>query len=479
MMKTRCMGCILFFGVIAGLVGSVQPGYGQLTLACDFASPASCGEPMHYHWHVSNRISPMRRFNQPVGENPLINVVRPLGGKSRNGKKLTDEDTYTWDGQKYSYDWAPLKKQIDTVRARARLYQLLIDNPPWAFQRGLDFEGGKDVETYGNAWPPNDPEAWARYIRAMLRELVASYGRASVEQWRYCIGREIGTEGHWRAGKQAFFDHYRNTEQAIRSVLPNAQVGTHFLWASSKHSFGPDFVTWCRQHGVRYDFVGVSFYPFYKRIKRVDLEHVYRVDFAPIKDIPEWRSAATLELHEFALISSMSARGNSFENAPRAHQESFTVMLAKMMYEHDMVNVFRWGTGKNKAAEQAFLPMEGLTYFRSSKHGEPAAPGNMIDAVFARDPSGHRYDIMVYNYNAKPEPLTNESIRIAMIVPVSPGTRMRTRTAQCEGSGLEWSPWREVKTSAGRQADQSRLDLRIESPSFSFQKIELRAPGTP
>jgi hypothetical protein len=59
----------------------------------------------------------MRSFKMPVGDNPQINIVRLLGGKSKNGKMLVEEDTYKWDGQKFVYDWEPLHQQItvDTV----------------------------------------------------------------------------------------------------------------------------------------------------------------------------------------------------------------------------------------------------------------------------------------------------------------------------------------------------------------------------
>lgn len=411
----------------------------------------------------------------PVGENPYICVVRPLGGKSKDGGKLIDEDTYKWDGTNYVYDWTPLKTQIDTVLAKARVFQLMIDNPPWAFQRGLDLQGGDGVETYGNAWPPNDPEAWSVYIQEMLTELIKTYGRQQIEQWRFCIGREIGTAGHWRAGMEEFFEHYRNTADAIRSVLPNAKVGTHFLWASSSNSYGPEFVKWCRQNNVHYDFVGVSYYPLYNRINRVDIEHVYRVDFAPIKDIPEWNPDAALEIHEFALIKSMSKKGNSFENAPKAHQESFTVMLGKMMYDYNMHHVFRWGTGENKLAEQAFLAMKGNTYYTSSKEGESKA-GNMIDAVFARDEKNNQYNFMVYNYSADPDSKKSEPVKIAATLPTPPGTEIKYRNAVYSNGELDWSNWKTLRTQTVEGGDDSRLDIEITMSPFSFQKVELHGP---
>lgn len=451
------------------------PGFSQITLECDYASSANRRQPLHYNWDIFNRISPINGFNRPADTNAGITVVRPLGGKSKNDKKVIDEDTYKWDGEKYYYDWAPLKKQIDNVTKEYRMYQLVTDNPPWAFLRGLDIEGGEAVETYGNPWPPNDPKAWSLYIQAMMQELVKTYGREKVEQWRYCVGREIGTPGHWRAGKLAFFKHYKNTVEAIHRVVPNATVGTHFLWSSSKHPYGVDFVKWCKENDVHYDFIGVSYYPFYNQIKRVDMDHVYKVDFAPIKDIPEWNSAATLEIHEFALIKSMSARGNSFKSAPKGHQESFTVMLAKMMYEHDMINIFRWGSGANMVAEKAFLAMKGNIYYASSRQGAPNSEGNMVDAVFARDESKKQYNIMAYNYNADPKSQNSESVRIVTSLPVPPGTEIRYRNAVNKYNSLDWSSWKTEKTKAGKNATESVASFLTDIPVFSFAKFEIIA----
>ncbi len=451
-------------------------GLSQITLECDYSSAANQKAPLHFHWDICNRISPMGRINIAAGEKPFINVVRPLGGKSKNGKKLINEDTYKWDGENYVYDWAPLKKQIDTVREKAKLYQLMIDNPPWAFQRGLDLGGEDGVETYGNAWPPNDEQAWSLYIQAMLKELVKTYGRENVAQWRYCIGREIGTKGHWRGTRLEFFEHYRNTEKAIRAVIPEAKVGTHFLWASSKYSFGPDFVKWCKQNDVPYDFIGVSYYPFYNRIDRVDMDSVYELDFAPIKDIPEWNPSARLEIHEFALITSMSAKGNSYKNAPQAHQETFTVMLAKMMAEHDIVDVFQWGSIGNNQAKRTFQIMEGDLYYKSLKKGNPTAPGNMIDSVFALDKAERQYNIVAYNYNANPDAKDGEAVGIVATIPAPPKTELTYRRAVSVASGLSWSDWKPIITKGASGSKKSRVELSVQLNPFSWQKIEIRTP---
>jgi len=473
--RSKTQGGALLCAILI-MLSSALPGEASISLRSDFSTAENQRAPMRYHWEVSNRISPMRRFNMPVGENPYICVVRPLGGKSKDGKKLIDEDTYKWDGEQYVYDWAPLKMQIDTVQKKARIFQLMIDNVPWAFQRGLNIEAEDQVETYGNPWPPNDPEAWATYIQEMLKELVKTYGRETVEQWRFCIGREIGTSGHWRGSMQAFFEHYALTLDAIHSVLPDAKVGTHFLWASSKKSMGPEFVKWCRQNSVHYDFVGVSYYPFFHKKDRVDLDYVYRADFAPIKDIPEWNPEATLEIHEFSLIKSMSKRGNSFDNAPKAHTDTFTIALGKMMYEHDMHHVFRWGAGDNKLGEQTYQEMEGNIYFSSIREGEPESNGNMVNGVFAVDKNQGQYNVVLYNYNADPGETSRETVQIRAVLPTKPLQQINYRMGNYTPAGLKWTDWEPARTKAVGGTDSSSFELSVELPVFTFGKIEIRAP---
>lgn len=64
---------------------------------------------------------------------------------------------------------------------------------------------------------------------------------------------------------------------------------------------------------------GVSYYPSYNKQNRVDLDHVYKADFAPIKDIPEWNPSATLETHAALRID--------FPGVPRADSGEVAVLL--------------------------------------------------------------------------------------------------------------------------------------------------------
>ena len=452
--------------------------WSQVTLQCDFTDPAARGKPMEYHWDIYNRISPMKPCNPTGNPNGGLCVVRPLGGKALGGRMLIEEDTYKFDGNRYYYDWAPLKKQLDNAMARGRIHQLVLDNPSWAFQRGIDRGGRPETDTYGNAWPPNDPEAWAKYIEAMLEELIKLYGRQEVAGWRYGIGREIGTSGHWQASKESFFQHYENTVRAVRRVLPNAKVGSHFLWATSKHSWGPDFVAYCKERNVPYDFVGMSFYPFYNQLDRVDLDKVYEKDIAPIKDRPDWNPKAAFEIHEFALIISMGGKGSSYKSAPPEYQASFAVMLQEMMYEHGISTVFQWGTGPSKAATtEAFLPMKGDLFYSHAKHGKPLNKGNKVGAVFARNSEKNRYSLVASNYNADPTSLSAEALtfKITLPEPVGKNVTYRVGTYQKSGDRLAWTGWASETTTATGTGSQSELVLHANIPVFSILKFEIVA----
>lgn len=448
---------------------------GQIRLVSDFTDSAKSRGPMHDHWNIVNRISPLDGAVTLPSDQTGVCVVRPLGGKALDGRKLIEEDTYKWDGTRYSYDWSPLHQQIRNVLASGRLHQLVLDNPSWAFLRGVDLGGMPEVNTYGNAYPPNDPEAWHAYIKAMMAELIATYGRREVEAWRFCVGREIGTPGHWRAGKEAFFSHFRNTEKAVREMLPGAKVGTHFLWASSPNSFGPDFVKWCLQSGARYDFIGISFYPFYHQPGRVDLDRVYRIDVAPILELKEWNREARLEIHEFALIKSLNSSGNDFESAPSPHQNAFAILMGRMMNERGLRDIFRWGSGLSPAVI-ALKQTKGNIYYTSSSLGTPRGQGNMVHGLFSKKPGGMKFDLFAASYNANPEASTPESVRLQADVPAPPGTGFLYRLGHYQkASGtLEWLDWkRGVTEPTTASGPFSTFGIDADLDAFSFLAAEV------
>ena len=452
-------------------------GFSQITLTCDFTNPVNTSKAISYHWNTYNTISPVNSFKMITGPHEQVNIVRPLGGKinRKTKEKLISEDTYKWDGTKYYYDWEPLKTILNNVLEQTKVYQLVLDNPSWAFQRGLNLEGKDTIETYGNPWAPNDPVAWSDYIKAMLKELIKTYGREQVGEWRYCIGREIGTPGHWRSGETAFFAHYKNTEQAIREVLPEAQVGTHLKRASSDKSYVQNFIPWCKANGAKYDFLGISYYPVYTSPEKVDMATVYNLDIAPIIELPEWDEEASLEIHEYALIEAM--RNHKAIRAPVLHRNIFPLMMAKMIFEKDLGDVFVWSDAPVYTETLQLLKgMEGHNYYESKKQGEPKDEGNMIDAIFSRAKAEGLYEITAFNYNAKPETDNTEPLSLSAILPLPAHTKFKYRIKKYsdDQKKAKWSSWKKGKTSKAADGINSVVSFNEEMPAFSYLKYEIK-----
>ena len=202
----------------------------QVTLSTDFTDEGNKKDTLHNIWTVANRISP--ETGGGVREGIAINTVRMIGGinKKVNGKKVPYPDfdpcTYDSSAHTYVYNWAPLISRIDAILARGtRIHQIVLDQPPWAFQYGYEFipEGTRDsihfrederVTGYGNSLPPADKEAYHDFIKALMEELIATYGQSMVESWRFRVGSEIETPDHWKGSKQD--SRWRNTSTAGR-----------------------------------------------------------------------------------------------------------------------------------------------------------------------------------------------------------------------------------------------------------------------
>lgn len=468
---------VTFLILLCGLTLQLQ---GQISFEADFTDTTQARRAIHHPLDIYNRISPITGFASPVTENAKLCIVRPLGGKYKDGSANISEDTYLWDEEQQTFftDFTLLKKQIDGVFNKGfGIHQIVLDNPSWAFQRDSlgNLEGGSlKVSTYGNAEPPRDFNAWADYLKEVMNFLISTYGEQEMLKIQFGIGREIGTEGHWTGTKEQFFDFYRKSVAAIHEVLPEAKVGSHFLWGSSSKSWAVDFVKWCKTNNVDYDQLGVSYYPFYNQISRTYFPQVYNTDFGLIKDIPEWNENAVFEIHEYALIETMNSQGNGYESAAAKYQNSFLVGLMKMFFENDMKNLFQWGTGTQyMPASTEILKMKGNIYYQSTTSDDQILNMYFVDAIFAKDTVQHKYNVMVYNYNANPlsNGIINATVQATIDAP--PGTNIKYRSAvynKADGT-LPWSSW-QFATTEGSFSNVSTIRFNEQLPVFSFLKYE-------
>jgi len=390
------------------------------------------------------------------GRRPKVNTVRMLGGWFNQD---LSGDTYLWDGEKYVYNFEAAFAKLDSwLDGDWDIFQIVLDNPPWAFQRGYKFVEEPDgkhyllkdrVGVYGNGLPPNDATAWSNYISAFMSELVKRYGKETVLNWRFRVGSEIDTRPqHWAATREAFFEHYRNTVAAVKSVLPSAKVGAHFREASHKSryidytgnkedAYAPYFVSWAKENNVPYDFLAISYYPHITHPHEMDMDKVYADQIAPILEHADYNPEASFEIHEYKFIVKMKRAG--FVSVATSHNSAFFAMLAKMMLTHNIKEVFQWGNvqegsySPEAVTQLALFSMVGNTLYKNTSSASKTPQGNTVNGIFTKRDADEGIDVLAYSFNTENmDTLTPESLQLHIRVDKPAGTRFQYRVAKID-----------------------------------------------
>ena len=279
--------------------------------------------------------------------------------------------------------------------------------------------------------------------------MVKSYGKEQVLSWRFRVGSEIDTRPqHWAATMQQFFDHYQNTVMAIKSVLPDAKVGTHFREAThisnyidytgkKEDAYAPHFVAWAKANNVPYDFLAISYYPHITHAHEIDMDTVYKTQIAPILEHPDYNPNASFEIHEYKFIVEMLRAG--FVSVETSHNSAFFAMFAKMLLEKNIKEVFQWGNTSSGSyspeamTQLALNDMVGNNLHRNQVVGDALFAGNVIDGIFTQRQDHSGFDILTFNFNKNNLAYqAEESIRLSMIVNKPRGTKFQYRMAQID-----------------------------------------------
>ncbi len=459
----------------------------QVTLSTDFTNSAYKKAPIHDIWDVINRISP--RNGADISKGMQVNTIRMVGGinKKVNGTNLPDlnYDPVTYDeaSNSYIYNWKPLNSRIDAIRNEGvHIYQMVIDQVPWAFQHGyifiptgqrdsIHFREDEKTTNYGNSLPPYDKVAYAEFIKAMMTELVATYGKKEVLSWRFRVGSEIETPDHWKGTEQDFIEHYANTVKAVLSVLPEATIGLHtrepgFLYKNGSvlnykgqtiHSFAKGLIDYCYDNNIRYDFWGVSEYILINGVKQRDVAKKYETLFAPLINNPKWNKRAVCDIMEYAVIIGMGAPdGGSYLSSATSHTEVANLVLSNMFYKNEdkgLEKVFRWGqrSGDTEVPSiETLKTMTGNIRYQTNITGNAVNKNNDLDAIFSQSVKGNKFDVLVYNFNSnsldyvKDEPLT---ISFTTDLPV--GTKLKYRSIKYGKSENKFQEFLENEPKSG------------------------------
>jgi hypothetical protein len=438
----------------------------QVTLSADFTDEANENTALHNIWSIANRISPQNGSNVRPGLK--MNTVRMIGGINKivNGVRMKDLDfdTCLYDSinNQYVYRFEPLIERLDNIiNSQTEIHQIVLDQPPWAFQHGytfipegtidyVNFRENEQISRYGNSLPPADQDAYYDYIVALMNELVANYGEEMVLSWRFRVGSEIETPDHWYGTKQDFIEHFENTENAVRSVLPNAIIGLHtrapdFLYQNGSvlnykgepfASFAEDLIEYCFDNNVQYDFWGISDYVVLPNSNLRNMSTKYDGLFADLINHPEWNANASIDLMEYATVTTMNgADGNGFINAETSHAEVVELYFSNIFYknkDNGLDLIYRWGNrigSQDPPGISILNSMNGKVHYTTDISGTPETSTNDIDAIFSKNDSATEYDVLIFNYNNNSlNYVDNEAVNVSFTSELPEGTTLYYRS---------------------------------------------------
>jgi xylan 1,4-beta-xylosidase len=119
--------------------------------------------------------------------------------------------------------------------------------------------GDKTVFHYrANVTPPKDYAHWATLIRKLVTHWIERYGLVEVRQWFFEVWNEPNLDAFGNGRQDEYFELYRYTVEAIKSVDGELKVGGP---ATAANAWIDDFVGYCAQNKLPADFISTHHYP--------------------------------------------------------------------------------------------------------------------------------------------------------------------------------------------------------------------------
>jgi xylan 1,4-beta-xylosidase len=119
--------------------------------------------------------------------------------------------------------------------------------------------GDKTVFHYrANVTPPKDYARWATLIRKLVAHWVERYGLAEVREWFFEVWNEPNLDAFGSGKQDDYFNLYRHTADAIKSVDSALKVGGP---ATAANAWIDEFIAFCTKNRLPADFISTHHYP--------------------------------------------------------------------------------------------------------------------------------------------------------------------------------------------------------------------------
>jgi xylan 1,4-beta-xylosidase len=155
---------------------------------------------------------------------------------------------------KPAYNWQYIDELFDFLQS--------IGMKPFVeigFMPGALASGSKTIFWWrGNVTPPKDEKKWEDLIKALLSHWTQRYGEKEVASWYFEVWNEPNLkDGFFTGTQQDYFNLYKETASAIKSVSANYRVGGP---ATAGNAWVPEMINFCVQQKVPIDFISTHDY---------------------------------------------------------------------------------------------------------------------------------------------------------------------------------------------------------------------------
>ncbi len=118
----------------------------------------------------------------------------------------------------------------------------------------------------GHTCPPKNYEKWSLLVSETVKHSVARYGLDEVRTWFFEVWNEPNLDSFWHGTQAEYFELYRSSVKAVKSVDPELKVGGP---STSGADFRDDlnhlkaFIGFCSENKLPVDFFSAHPYPTY------------------------------------------------------------------------------------------------------------------------------------------------------------------------------------------------------------------------
>lgn len=115
-----------------------------------------------------------------------------------------------------------------------------------------------------NISQPRDIRLWTDLVKEFIKHCINRYGLKEVETWYFEVWNEPDLEHlFWVGGKEEYFEFYKETVLAIKSISKKLKVGGPSVTyqITPGENWLEDFLIYCKDSNIPLDFVALHIYP--------------------------------------------------------------------------------------------------------------------------------------------------------------------------------------------------------------------------